>query len=160
MPTWQAVGRLFAINLLLVIPLIPFGPRWQTLQWPVLALHLMSVVLLCGTAACIFRLFTRGRSSGVAVGQALAPAATLVAASHGALVVGTQLRPITGLASLTLMLGSLIPLDPQLRRHRRCRNRCHPCWFGPWHRTSVRAHTPPEALIGPFVARVDLGLHG
>ena len=72
MPTWQAVGPLFAINALLVVPLIPFGPTWQALTWPVLPLHLGSVVLLCGTTACIFTLITRGRASGVAVGQALA----------------------------------------------------------------------------------------
>ena len=107
MPPWQAVGPLFAINALLVIPLIPIGPAWQTLEWPVLALHLASVVLLCGTTACIFTLITRGRASGVAVGHALSPAATLVAAP---LFLGTQLRPLTVLAVLTLMLGSLIPL--------------------------------------------------
>ena len=107
MPTWQAVGPLFAINALLVVPLIALGPRWHTLTWPVLPLHLGSVVLLCGTTACIFTLITRGRASGVAVGQALAPAATLVAAP---LLLGTQLQPLTVLAVLALMLGSLIPL--------------------------------------------------
>lgn len=107
MPTWQAVGPLFAINALLVIPLIPLGPAWQVYQWQVIALHLGSVVLLCGTTACIFILITRGRASGVAVGQALSPAATLVAAP---LLLSTQLRPATLLAVGALMLGSLIPL--------------------------------------------------
>ena len=65
------------------------------------------MVLLCTTTACIFTLITRGRASGVAVGQALSPAATLIAAP---LLLGTQLRPLTVLAVLALMLGSLIPL--------------------------------------------------
>jgi drug/metabolite transporter (DMT)-like permease len=107
MPTWQAVGPLFAINALLVGPLVPFGPAWQTFDGYVLVLHLASVVLLCTTTACIFTLITRGRASGVAVGQALSPAATLIAAP---LLLGTQLRPLTVLAVLALMLGSLIPL--------------------------------------------------
>lgn len=107
MPTWQAVGPLFAINALLVVPLIPFGPAWRTFDGQVIALHLGSVVLLCGTTACIFTLITRGRASGVAVGQALAPAATLVAAP---LLLGTRPEPLTVVAVAALMLGSLIPL--------------------------------------------------
>lgn len=107
MPTWQAVGPLFAINALLVVPLIPFGSPWKILEWPVLGLHLASVILLCGTTAGIFTLITRGRASGVAVGQALSPAATLMAAP---LLLGLQLQPLTIVAVLTLMLGSLIPL--------------------------------------------------
>jgi drug/metabolite transporter (DMT)-like permease len=107
MPPWQAVAPLFAINALLVVPLIPFGPAWQVLDGYVLALHLASVALLCTTTACIFTLITRGRASGVAVGQALSPAATLIAAP---LLLGTQLQPLTVLAVLALMLGSLIPL--------------------------------------------------
>jgi drug/metabolite transporter (DMT)-like permease len=107
MPTWQAVGPLFAINALLVVPLIPFGPAWQIADPAVLGLHLVSVVLLVGSTACIFMLITRGRPSGVAVGQALAPAATLVA---GPLLLGSSLQPLTLLAVIALMLGSLIPL--------------------------------------------------
>lgn len=107
MPTWQAVGPLFAINALLVAPFIPWGPPWQSLAWSVLWLHLGSAVLLCGTTACIFTLITRGRASGVAVGQALAPAATLVAAP---LLLGTRLAPLTIVGVAALMLGSLIPL--------------------------------------------------
>lgn len=107
MPTWQAVGPLFAINALLVVPLIPLGPSWQVFDPAVAAMHVMSVVLLCGSTACIFMLITRGRPSGVAVGQALAPAATLVA---GPLLLGSSLQPLTLLAVVALMLGSLIPL--------------------------------------------------
>ncbi len=107
MPTWQAVGPLFAINALLVVPLIPLGAPWQVLDPSILALHLFSVVLLCGSTACIFTLITRGRASGVAVGQSLAPAATLIAAP---LLLGVQLQPLTVLAVFVLMLGALIPL--------------------------------------------------
>lgn len=32
MPTWQAVGPLFAVNALPAIPLIPPGPAWQVYQ--------------------------------------------------------------------------------------------------------------------------------
>jgi drug/metabolite transporter (DMT)-like permease len=55
----------------------------------------------------MFALITRGRASGVAVGQALSPAATLVAAP---LLLGTIVTPITAIAALALMLGALIPL--------------------------------------------------
>jgi drug/metabolite transporter (DMT)-like permease len=107
MPTWQAVGPLFAINAILVLPLIGLGPAWHTLEPAILCLHLASTFLLCATTACIFTLITRGRASGVAVGQALAPAAALVAAP---LLLHTTLRPLTVIAVLALMLGTLIPL--------------------------------------------------
>ncbi len=107
MPTWQAVGPLFAINALLVVPLIAFGPPWRTLDGPVALLHLASTALLCGTTACIFTLITRGRASGVAVGQALAPAGALVAAP---LLLGSRPTVLTVVAVVALMLGSLIPL--------------------------------------------------
>lgn len=107
MPIWQAVGPLFAINALLVVPLIPFGAPWRVLEPSILALHLISVVLLCGTTACIFTLITRGLASGVAVGQSLAPAATLIAAP---ILLGVTLQPLTVLAVFVLMLGALIPL--------------------------------------------------
>jgi len=107
MPTWQAVGPLFAINALLVVPLIGLGPSWRTLDAQVALLHLTSTILLCATTACIFTLITRGRASGVAVGQALAPAGALVAAP---LLLGVRPTPLTVLAVAALMLGSLIPL--------------------------------------------------
>lgn len=107
MPTWQAVGPLFAINAILVVPLIGFGPSWRTFDQQILALHLASTFLLCATTACIFTLITRGRPSGVAVGQALAPAGALVAAP---LLLGTRPTLPIVLAVAALMLGSLIPL--------------------------------------------------
>ena len=106
-PVWQAVAPLFAINALLVIPMIPFGSPWRTLDPPTALLHLASVALLCTGTACIFTLITRGLASGVAVGQALAPAATIIAAP---LVLGAHLRPLTVAAAGALMLGALIPL--------------------------------------------------
>lgn len=107
LPMWQAVGPLFALNALLVVPLIPFGPTWKLLEPEVLTLHVASVILLCASAACIFTLVDRGRPSGAAVGQALSPTATLLAAP---LLLGTELAPLTVLAVLTLVSGALIPL--------------------------------------------------
>jgi drug/metabolite transporter (DMT)-like permease len=106
-PVWQAVAPLFAINALLVVPLIPFGAPWRTFEATTALLHLGSVVLLCTGTACIFMLITRGLASGVAVGQSLAPAATLIAAP---LVLGAHLRPLTVAAAGALMLGALVPL--------------------------------------------------
>lgn len=107
MPVWQAVAPLFAINCILVLPLIPFGPSWQVLDPSILLLHISSVVVLCASTACMFALITRGRASGVAVGQALSPAATLIAAPSP---LGAIITPLTAVAALALMLGALIPL--------------------------------------------------
>lgn len=107
MPVWQVVAPLFAMNTMLVVPFIPFGPAWHTLNPPILALHLISAILLCGWTACTFSLITRGRASGVAVGQAISPAATLIAAPQ---LLGTHITPLTILGVMALMLGALIPL--------------------------------------------------
>lgn len=107
MPVWQVVAPLFAINALIVVPFIAFGPGWRTFEPTIVTLHLVSIAILCSTAACIFTLITRGRASGVAVGQALSPAATLAAAP---LLLDVSVAPMTVAAALALMLGALIPL--------------------------------------------------
>jgi len=107
MPAWQVIGPLFVINALLVLPLIPFGPAWHTFEPAILAIHLASVAVLCASTACMFALITRGRASGVAVGQALSPAATLIAAP---LLLGVLITPLTVIGATALMLGALIPL--------------------------------------------------
>lgn len=107
MPAWQVVGPLFAINALIVTVLIPLGTEWHTFDPAILAIHLASVAVLCVSTACMFGLITRGRASGVAVGQALSPAATLIAAP---LLLGALITPFTVLGAMALMLGALIPL--------------------------------------------------
>ena len=107
MPAWQVVGPLFAINAILVLPLIPFGNTWHTFDPTILLIHVASVAVLCGSTACMFALITRGRASGVAVGQALSPAATLIAAP---ILLGVAVTPVAVLAASALMVGSLIPL--------------------------------------------------
>lgn len=107
MPAWQAVAPLFAINALLVVPLIPFGAPWIIGQPNILMLHALSIVLLCGSTACIFGLITRGRPSAVAVGQAISPASVLIAAP---LVLGQALSPGILLGVALLMAGALYPL--------------------------------------------------
>ena len=107
MPVWQAIAPLFAINALLVVPLIPFGGPWILSDPRVLALHAISIALLVGTTACIFGLITRGRPSAVAVGQALSPASVLIAAP---LILGESLSVVIVVGVVLLMLGSLLPL--------------------------------------------------
>ena len=107
MPVWQAIAPLFAINALLVVPLIPFGGPWIFDDWRILALHAVSIALLCGSTACIFGLITRGRPSAVAVGQALSPASVLIAAP---LILGTRLSPAVVVGVILLMSGALYPL--------------------------------------------------
>jgi uncharacterized membrane protein len=107
MPVWQAVAPLFAINALLVVPLIPFGGPWLLLNPHVLFLHVVSIALLCGSTACIFGLITRGRPSAVAVGQALSPASVLIAAP---LLLGSSLSVPIVVGVVILMFGALIPL--------------------------------------------------
>ena len=107
MPAWQVVGPLFAINAILVLPLIPFGGPWRTFDTPIFLIHLASVAALSGSTACMFALITRGRASGVAVGQALSPAATLLAAP---ILLSVAVTPLAVLGASALMVGSLIPL--------------------------------------------------
>lgn len=107
MPVWQAIAPLFAINALLVAPLIPFAGSWHLDDPQVLALHAVSIALLCGSTACIFGLITRGRPSAVAVGQALSPGSVLIAAP---LILGESLSmTVVGCVAL-LMFGALYPL--------------------------------------------------
>ncbi len=112
MPVWQAVAPLFAINALLVVPLIPFGGPWLLADPRVLLLHALSIALLCGSTACIFGLITRGRPSAVAVGQALSPASVLIAAP---LILGSVLSAPVVIGVAVLMCGALIPLRRSFR---------------------------------------------
>lgn len=107
MPVWQSIAPLFAINALLVVPLIPFGGPWLMDDWRIVGLHALSIALLCGSTACIFGLITRGRPSAVAVGQALSPASVLIAAP---LVLGTQLSLAVVVGVILLICGALYPL--------------------------------------------------
>lgn len=107
MPVWQAIAPLFAINALLVFPLIPFGGPWQVANPRVLALHGISILLLCCSTACIFGLITRGRPSAVAVGQALSPASVLIAAP---LLLGNPLSAGIVVGVVLLIFGALFPL--------------------------------------------------
>jgi drug/metabolite transporter (DMT)-like permease len=107
MPVWQAIAPLFAINALLVVPLIPLGSAWVIWDPRVLVLHALSIALLVGTTACIFGLITRGRPSAVAVGQALSPASVLVAAP---LLLGDSISAVIIFGVVLLMMGSLLPL--------------------------------------------------
>jgi len=107
MPVWQAIAPLFAINALLVVPLIPLGGPWRLGNTLVIALHLISIALLCGSTACIFGLITRGRPSAVAVGQALSPTSVLLAAP---LLLGTPVGLPTAIGVALLVGGALYPL--------------------------------------------------
>ena len=107
MPVWQAIAPLFAINALLVVPLIPLGGPWLLRSPQVVALHLVSIALLCGSTACIFGLITRGRPSAVAVGQALSPTSVLLAAP---LLLGTPVGLATAIGVALLIGGALYPL--------------------------------------------------
>jgi len=107
MPVWQAVAPLFAINALLVVPLIPLGGPWFLGNPRVLALHGLSIALLCASTACIFGLITRGRPSAVAVGQALSPSILLIAAP---LLLGDSVNVAIIAGVVLLMFGALYPL--------------------------------------------------
>ncbi len=107
MPVWQAIAPLFAFNALLVVPWIAFGPPWLLGNPQVIALHALSVALLCGSTACIFGLITRGRPSAVSVGQAISPASVLIAAP---LLLGEVLSPGILVGVVLLMFGALYPL--------------------------------------------------
>src|SRR5437868_11905641 len=75
-PPRQLIGPLFALNALLVVPLLPFV-RWH-LSWTLFLLHLASVACLTVGAWCVFKLFVHGSASAVAVGQATAPIPAVV----------------------------------------------------------------------------------
>ncbi len=70
-PPQQLIGPLFALNALLVVPLLPFV-HWH-LSATIVLLHAGSVLCLVVGAWCIFKLFVYGSASAVAIGQAMAP---------------------------------------------------------------------------------------
>jgi len=104
---WQTIGPLFAINALLVVPLIPGGGAWHTAQPAVLGIHLGSAALLVVSTAGIFALITRGSASAVAVAQALSPAAALLVAP---LLLGSATSPARWVAVAAVMAGATLPL--------------------------------------------------
>lgn len=113
-PPRQLIGPLFALNALLVVPLLPFV-RWH-LSGTVALLHLGSVLCLVVGSWCIFKLFVHGSASAVAVGQAMAPIPAVVftalflsASVTWAQAVAASMVSVAVLAAVGGSFGTLAP---------------------------------------------------
>ena len=104
-PARQLIGPLYALNALLLVPLVPF----QAWAWSpgIVALHLASVGLMVATAICIWDLFDAGAASSVTTAGALSPIATAIGV---ALVVPAAFRPWQAVAAIIVVGGVLLAL--------------------------------------------------
>jgi drug/metabolite transporter (DMT)-like permease len=101
-PPKQLIGPLFALNALLVVPLLPFV-RWH-FGWTIVLLHLASVACLTVGAWCVFKLFVHGSASAVAVGQATAPIPAVV---FTALLLASSVTWLQTIAAIVVSLAVL-----------------------------------------------------
>src|SRR5581483_2918168 len=101
-PPHQLIGPLFALNGLLLAPLLPFV-HWH-LTWAVAGLHLASIAALVVGSWCVFELFVHGSASAVSIAQAMAP---LPAVAFTALLLAT---PVTRLQTVSAAIVSIAVL--------------------------------------------------
>jgi drug/metabolite transporter (DMT)-like permease len=101
-PPRQLIGPLFALNGLLLVPLLPFV-HWH-LSWAVVGLHLASIAALIVGSWCVFELFVHGSASAVSVAQAMAP---LPAVAFTAVLLAT---PVTRLQTISATIVSVAVL--------------------------------------------------
>lgn len=78
-PARQLIGVLYVTNCLVLLPFAPFVTwHWTAEVW---LLHVASVMLMVGTAICVWDLFAAGAASSTTTAQALSPIAAAIAAA-------------------------------------------------------------------------------
>jgi drug/metabolite transporter (DMT)-like permease len=76
-PARQLIGVLYLTNCLVLVPFAPFVTwHWSAEVW---LLHGVSVVLMVGTAICVWDLFASGAASSTTTASALSPIAAVLA---------------------------------------------------------------------------------
>jgi drug/metabolite transporter (DMT)-like permease len=76
-PARQLIGVLYLTNCLVLLPFAPFVTwHWSAEVW---LLHGISVVLMVGTAICVWDLFASGAASSTTTASALSPIAAVLA---------------------------------------------------------------------------------
>lgn len=108
---YKAIGPLFILNALFVVPLIPFDPHWILWTGPIPYLHIAGAVGSGVVAGIIFSMVSRSTASVVSVGQAITPAVVLLA---GPIALGTSIVPVQVLAIVVLVFATLFPLRKSL----------------------------------------------
>lgn len=108
---YKAIGPLFILNALFVVPLIPFGPHWILWTGSIPYLHIAGAIGSGLAAGIIFTMVSRSTASVVTVGQAITPAVVLLA---GPISLGTSIVPAQILAILVLVFATLFPLRKSL----------------------------------------------
>lgn len=106
LPARQLIGPLYALNALILAPLLPFEEWVWTRQ--VIILHLVTVVAMVFTAITVFDLFERGAASAVVTAQATSP---LPAALAVAILVPDAFRSIELVAAVVVVGGVLWALS-------------------------------------------------
>lgn len=108
---YKAIGPLFILNALFVVPLIPFGPRWIVWTGSIPYLHIVGAVCSGLAAAIIFTMVSRSTASVVTVGQAISPAVVLILAPF---TLGNHIFPAQIIAVIVLVLAIVFPLRKSL----------------------------------------------
>ena len=108
---YKAIGPLFILNALFVVPLIPFDPHWILWTGSIPYLHIAGAVGSGVVAGIIFSMVSRSTASVVSVGQAITPAVVLLA---GPIALGTSIVPVQVLAIVVLVFATLFPLRKSL----------------------------------------------
>ncbi len=102
LPARQLIGPLFALNAIVVSPLVLFSP-WH-LSPTIGFLHLVSVLLLIGTSLAVWDLFAHGAASATVTAQSISPLPTALAV---AVLLPATLDPLQVVAAVLVVLGVL-----------------------------------------------------
>lgn len=106
LPARQLIGPLYALNALILLPLVPF----EDWVWSgkIVAFHLITVGIMVFTALAVFDLYDHGSASAVVTAQATSP---LPAALAVAVLVPASFRLIELAAALAVVGGVLWALS-------------------------------------------------
>ena len=104
-PARQLIGVLYVGNALVLLPFAPF----VTWAWSptIVALHVLSVALMVGTAICVWDLLDHGAASATTTATAMSP---IPAALAAAVVLPGAIAPVQVVAAVVVVAGVLIAL--------------------------------------------------
>jgi drug/metabolite transporter (DMT)-like permease len=104
-PARQLIGVLYVGNALVLLPFAPFVPWVWTPT--IVALHLLSVALMVGTAICVWDLLDHGAASATTTATAMSP---IPAALAVAVLLPGAVEPIHVVAAVVVVAGVLLAL--------------------------------------------------
>ncbi|MEO5883922.1 MAG: EamA family transporter [Candidatus Limnocylindrales bacterium] len=144
-PARQLIGVLYAGNALVLLPFAPFVVwTWSPM---IVALHLVSVALMVGTAICVWDLLDHGTASAMTTATAMSPIPAVLAA---ALVLPGVIQPLHVVAAAIVVGGVLFALADAFGGLGR--------WGSAWRIVGAATGTGLLTVVSRLLGDLEVGL--